>query len=267
MGQQVFIPNSGGGGGAGSVFLTDVVSDDGATWVDYGFALPGGGGEAFYSTDPFSAVVAFRVVQENVAGGLIPVMSVVDSGLAGGGWQFFINPTSKVSAAVAGQNLIPDVSNLPLGRVFIATLTYDGAAANLYLNGRFMVQTGALMPAVTNPVSIIVGGAGVPVTDFIEYIGFGYSQSLFTAAQVAAIYMASQDAGRVVFPTSTVIETPYAIYNADVGFSNLALWVPEFNVSLGAPSLPAIPSGIATGTLLTAPFHVAHSGWADVPAP
>lgn len=262
MGQQVFIPNS-GGGAAGSVFLTDLKV--GANFVDYGFALPGGGGEIFYpANNIFTATIAFRVVQENLASESIPLLTVVDS--AGTGWGFFINPNNKVSAQVDNQPLIPDVSNCPLGRVFIATLTHaSNGDTNLYLNGRFMIQTSSTLPSVTTPVSILIGGSGSWTKDFIEYVGFGYidSRALLDEA-VATMYMASQDAGKVVFPASVVPDDNYVIYNADTGLTNTALWVPEVN-TFGAPDLPAVPNGLPTGTLLTAPFHVAHSGWADVP--
>jgi hypothetical protein len=265
MGQQVFIPNAGGAGGNnGSVFLTDLYSD--GDYVDYGFALPGGGGDVFYSGEKFSAVLVFRVVQENLLSITIPLLTVVDS--AATGWGFFINSLSEVCAQVDAQNLIPEVCNLPLGRVFVATLTHASAGeTNLYLNGRFMVQTSAPQPAVTAPVSILIGGSGAWTKDFIEYIGFGFIDGKqLEDDEVSSVYIATQDAGKLVFPATTVVGETYVVYNAATGLSNTALWVPEIN-TISAPDLPAVPSGIAAGTLLTAPFHPAHSGWADVPIP
>jgi hypothetical protein len=191
---------------------------------------------------------------------------VVDS--AGAGWKFFISPLDLISADLNTQNLIPNTSDLPLGRVFFAVLVYKTSGqASIYINGRFLVSTGAAMDPVTAPVSIIVGSSGAPNRDFIEYLGFAFiDDNALSTREVGETYIACQDAGRVAIPPALVIETNYVVYNADTGLTNLALWVPEIN-TMGAPSLPAIPNGIATGTLLTAPFHVAHSGWAAPPAP
>lgn len=263
MGQQIFIPHSGdgGGGNAGSVFLSRLY--DAGNNVDYGFALPGGGANLFYGGGDFTAVVAFRVVKDNSGAITIPVLTVVDD--AGTGWSFFINSSNRVCAQVDGQNLVPDTSDLPLGRVFIATLTHAaGGDTNLYINGRFLANTSAPQPAVTAPVSLLAGGSSWD-KDYLEYIGLAFfSDKVFTADEVAAGYISSQDAGLLAFPPGIITEESYVLYNADGGLTNLALWVPEAN-TIAAPSLPAIPGGLPTGALLTAPFHVAHSGWSDEP--
>jgi hypothetical protein len=261
MGQNIFIPNGGGGGGGGASFLTDLVAGNGAQYVDYGFAT---GGEFFYPDGAFSTIVAFRVVQEDFDAVQIPVITVSDAN--SNGWSIFISGAKKVCASLDAQIFTPDISDMPLGRVFIAILTYEsgGNEANYYLNGRFMVDSNNPPAAVTLPVSFIVGGGGSPTKDFVEYLGFGYIEAELTAEQVCDVYIASQDAAKVVIPASISSETSYVIYNADTGLTNPALWVPEFN-TFAAPSLPAIPNGIAAGTVITAPFHVAHSGWASVP--
>lgn len=265
MGQNVFIPHSGGGGagGAGTSFLTDLLSNAGANYVDYGFAFPGGGGDAFYPTGDFSVIAAFRVVQENLIGELIPVLRLEDG--AGKGWTVFISGANKVCASVDAQTLTPDVCDIPLGRVFIVTLTHAAAGdTSLYINGRFLVNTNVIQPAATQPVSFLVGSSGQVSHDYIEYVGFTFASIALNDDEVAQSYMASMDAGRVVMPLAIVGANLYVTFNADVGLTPATTWVPEFN-TLAAPSLPAIPNGIATGTVITAPFHVAHSGWADVP--
>ena len=265
MGQQVFIPHSGGGGGgAGSSFLTNMVAGGGAQYVDYGFD-GGGGGEAFYTTQNYSFIVAFRVVQENLDAAQYPVLTVYDNETPDVGWNVFVSGTNRICATIDAQIFTPDVSDMPLGRVFFAILTHKNTGSSkYYLNGRFMIENNVVQNVPGNSISIVVGGGGDPTKDFVEYLGFGYIESQLSDEQVCDMYIASQDAGRVVIPDAIVDGAPYVVYNADVGFADPSLWVPEFNTLL-APSLPAIPNGIATGTVITAPFHVAHSGWADVP--
>jgi hypothetical protein len=263
MGQNIFIPNGGGGGGgSGSSFLTNMVADGGNEYVNYGFDE--GGGEAFYSTSDYSFIVAFRVVQENIGADQYPVLRVYDNETPDVGWSIFVSGSDRVCASIDAQIFTPDTSDMPLGRVFFAILTHKGSGgSDYYLNGRYMISN-SVVQAPGGSMSIEVGGGGTPTLDFVEYIGFGYIESSLSGSQVCDMYMASLDAGRVVIPAAIVDGAPYVVYNADVGLADPALWVPEFNTLL-APSLPAIPNGIATGTVITAPFHVAHSGWASVP--
>jgi hypothetical protein len=268
MGQQIFIPNNGGGGSSSSdaVFLTNLFDEDGAGYVDYG--LPSGA-DVFY-TDGFNycAFVAFRVMRENNSGVSLSLLKVVDS--AGNGWRFFINTDNKICAMVDGDiEFVPSTCDIPLGRVFIAAIDVEVSGGEFYLHGRRMSTQG--LPdtvAAVAPVSITLGGESTWNKDYIEFIGFGFINRFLEIDEVAIVTLASQDAERIVFPASIFPDsTPNVIYNAASGLSNLALWTPSQN-TLGAPDLPAIPSGVPTGTLLSAPFHVAHSGWAGfVPPP
>lgn len=262
MGQQVFIPNGGGSSSGDAVFLTDLF--DGGSYVDYG--LLAGGADVFYTTGfNYCIFIAFRVVQENFFSENIPIITVLDA--VSNGWRFFISTDSKVCARVDAQDFIPGTCDLPLGRVFIAALDVEVNGGEFYLHGRRMATEGLLLtaPAVA-PVTLILGGEGSWTKDFIEYIGFGYVRKFLSAEEISDVTIASQDAERIVFPASVVGAAPFVIYNAASGLSNPALWTPSQN-TLGAPDLPAIPNGIPVGTLLNAPFHVAHSGWAGFAAP
>jgi hypothetical protein len=269
MGQQIFIPNNGGGGSSSSdaVFLTGLFNEDGAGYVDYG-----GDGSVFY-TDGFNycAFIAFRVMRENNSGVPLSLLTVVDG--AGNGWRFFISSDNKVCALVDAVEFVPITCDIPLGRVFIAAIDVEVNGGEFYLHGRRMATQGLpdTVPAGPN-VAITLGsddgGESTWNKDYVEYIGFGFINRFLEIDEVAIVTLASQDAERIVFPASIFPDsTPNVIYNAVSGLSNLALWTPSQN-TLGAPDLPAIPSGVPTGTLLSAPFHVAHSGWAGlVPVP
>lgn len=263
MGQQVFIPNAGSSAGGGAVFLTDLRS--GAGYVDYGLPLPAGGADVFY-TDGFNycIFIAFRVVQENLFSENIPILTVLDA--ASNGWRFFINTENKVCGGVDAVEFVPDTCDIPLGRVFIAALDVEVNGGEFYLHGRRMNTEG--LPGTVSavaPVTLVLGGEGSWTKDFIEYIGFGFINRFLSVDEIATVTIACQDAERIVFPASIFPgSTPNVIYNAASGLSNPSLWTPSQN-TLGAPDLPAIPNGVPVGTLLNAPFHVAHSGWADVP--
>lgn len=265
MGQQIFIPHSSGGGGGAtpdSVFLAGLYQS-GAAYVDYGLET---GADIFYSASDFSAVLVFRIVRENVDALVYPLLEITDSD--GSEVLFFIDADSKIAVSCNGTIITPDTCELPLGRVFVVTFTRaaDGSAS-LYLNGLYMRTETTVISAVVPPVSILFGGNGDWSENFAEYLGFAYIGSLeLNADQVADIYMATQDAGRLVVPPAIVSEESFVVYNSDTGLTNIALWVPEFN-TISAPDLPAIPNGLATGTLLPAPYYPAHSGWADIPLP
>lgn len=265
MGQQIFIPNGGGGGGGNGVqkstFVTEMVSTP--NFVQYGLAT---GGDVFWNDVAFTAVVAFRVVQETPDESIpIPILVVVNNaGESSEDWQFQINGFNLLKAAVGNGGLDPEETYIPLGRVIFATITYAPGDAKLYLNGLLMAEAAPTIAGIGGPVSIRLGTGDIS-KDYIQYIGFGFIADTLSEISVANVFIASQDDGRIVFPAAD-IEAPYVIYNADTGLSNLALWVPEFN-TLGAPNLPAINGGIATGTLLLAPFHVAHSGYATAVLP
>lgn len=254
MGQQVFIPHSGGGAGsAGAVFITDLLDD--VLYCNYGLLS---GADIFYpGAEGFLAVIAFRVVQDDpTTSADFPVIQVNDD--SGGGWRIKI--FGSVYGEIAGTTFSGG-GDLPLGRVFIVTLMSDAVGnSQMFVNGLVVSTDIAAQNPLTQPVQILVGPSGSTGKDFVEYIGFGFMRLSLTPEEVASIYTASQDAGRVVFPAA-IAANPHVIYNAATGLSNLALWVPESN-TLGAPDLPAIDNGIATGTLLTAPFRVAQSGWA-----
>jgi hypothetical protein len=268
MGQQVFIPRGGNNSGENAIFLSQLY--DAGAYVDYGLPLPAGGAGVFYTTGfNYCIFVAFRVVQENTLAENIPILTVSDA--ASNGWRFFINSNNKVCARADAVDFIPDTCNTPLGRVVIATLDVEVNGGELYLHGR-QVATVALPDTVSSvaPVTLVLGGGGSWTQDFIEYVGFGFINKFLSSEEVAEAAIASQDAGRIVFPASVVgsapFATPFVIYNASSGLADPAVWVPSQN-TLGAPNLPAIPNGIPVGTLLRAPFYVAHSGWADVPVP
>lgn len=261
MGQQIFIPHA-GGSAVGARFLTNLVANGGADYVDYGLAA---GGDVFFpsSITGFSAVFAFRAVQTNPVAGPqdYPLAQCVDD--VGNGWQFRISASSKIYGDISTGSLVPDRSDMPMGRVFFATLTQKNTGnGDLYINGRIVATTPCPQPALVAPVRILLGGNGTPVRNYVQYLGFAFMPSWLSSAEVSQIYEASQDARRIVFPAAIAVN-PHAIYNVETGLANTALWVPESN-TMGAPNLPAINNGIAAGTLLTAPFHAAHSGWARV---
>lgn len=262
MGQQAFIPNAGVGvSGGRSTFLTDLHNLAGDS-VDYVSDNAG----VFYTTQvSFTACVAFRVVQENTAGETIPILSALDD--VGNGWQFFINPASKVCAQLNASSFIPSQCDLPLGRVIFAMLTIDVGGGEFYLNGRLMESNGTLSIPPVAPVTIRFGTSSWS-KDFIEYIGFGYLErflhSNISEDAPADLYMRFQDDGKISFPPSIAFGQPFAVYNASEGLANPAIFTPQPN-SLGAPNLVAAPDGLPFGTLLEAPFHVAHSGWSDAP--
>lgn len=263
MGQQVFIPNGGGGGGGGStgsVFLADLFQPASGS-IDYSLAT---GGDVFLPIGNFSVLVAFRVVQDNPAE-TINIFRAFDS--SNTQWTFKILPDNKLVATINNSGALePESSDLPLGRVFIAVLVRSGGAADLYINGRLLGSAGASNFLRVAPFSVILGGNGAWARDYIEYIGFSIVAGgvALTGDQISDIYIASQDAGRVVFP-STIVPASYAIYNADTGLTDINLWTPEIN-TLGAPDLPAVPSteGLEA-SLVTAPFHAAQSGWNSAP--
>lgn len=262
MGQQLFIPKTGNDGdGRNAVFLTGLYAD--GAYVDYGLSS---GADVFYTNQIlFTACIAFRMIRENTSAENIPLLTVLDA--VSNGWRFFINTDNRICAQVNNNILVSGSDNIPLGRVCVATLSSEVGGGELYLNGLPMDSSIFQDIPPVYPVSLTLGGGGSWSKNFVEFIGWGYLKRFLPFGDNADLYMKIQDTGRVAFPSNVVFGEPYAVYNASDGLSNLALFTPEQPNTLGAPNLPAIPNGLATGTLLNAPFHVAYSGWADIASP
>lgn len=256
MGQLVFIgDNSNGPFTPNAIFLENLFESAGNT-VDYGFEDDG---EAFFSEESFTAIVAFRLMQPAAA----QRQDIVYCESNEGGWSIFIDSNGEISGSVSGATVTPDTSDLPLGRVIVAALAYDsleGGSASLYLQGRFMGSDGGAIGESGADVTFLLGPNGTWTNDLVEYLGFAFINNALDAEEMAEVFVATQDAARVTFPAD--ITGTRAVYNAVSGLSDITLWEPTIN-TMSAPDLPQIETGEGSvAALKDAPMHMAHSGWA-----
>lgn len=262
MGQLIFVGPSGAGSDGRARVVYDLYSAD-ENLAFYGSLTEG----ATFFGDPlvgFTHVLVLRQVLES--SNTVDVFAIEDSAAPDPtGFKFRMGGTTDVRCQAYSGGVTDNAiaAGLPtLGRLVVLAATYspDNTAFQFYVNGQLMDQAVVTWAAADGNVSVIVGASESWISDTFEYLGYGFVNAQLTSEQMAEVYVATQDAVRLTFPSSVQAAGTYAIYNADT-LSNINVWSPDPGSTI-ADTLPLVSTLIEeTGPYVKAvPAHWMYSG-------